>query len=141
MRFAKIVVIGACLLSPSAGWAAIDCKQAAPSRASSAYWDHLEVCGCAHVEPLSRASTDYERWVSICAASLREAEQARVQAEALQAAAAEGGHCSQETKASEAEAPREPAPEKAAESPAPEPDPAAAQSSPTALATSNSQKH
>ena len=38
-----------------------------PSRASSAYWDYIEDCGCEKLDPPSRASSDYERYRKACA--------------------------------------------------------------------------
>jgi len=125
--------LGCLSLAPSWGWSAIDCRQSPPSRASSEYWDYLEICGCTNVEPLSRASIDYEKWSSVCAASLRQAEEARTAAEALRDA--EAHHCDDphETKPAvadrevdpAAEAPSAP-PAQATEPPPPEAKPVAA---------------
>jgi hypothetical protein len=78
----KILAAAFAALLPAAAHA-IDCKAPAPSRASSAYWDYVAVCGCDSVDPVSAASLDYERWVAACAPSLREAARARELARAL----------------------------------------------------------
>jgi hypothetical protein len=68
-------------------WAeSIDCNSPAPSRAASAYWDYLSVCGCTRAEPVSQGSLEYDKWLRICAPSLQEQQRARVLAEELKKA-------------------------------------------------------
>jgi hypothetical protein len=49
-----------------------------PSRASSAYWDHIAACGCAKTAPPPRASNDYDRYLQACAQWRRENPQVNV---------------------------------------------------------------
>jgi hypothetical protein len=37
-----------------------------PSRSSDAYWSFIEACGCAKVDPVPRASLDYDRFMKAC---------------------------------------------------------------------------
>lgn len=37
-----------------------------PSRASDAYWDYVDSCGCANLDPVSRASQDWDRFSRAC---------------------------------------------------------------------------
>ena len=37
-----------------------------PSRVSAVYWDYLDACGCAGVEPPPGASDDYKRFLNAC---------------------------------------------------------------------------
>jgi hypothetical protein len=83
MRITIRVAALALVLLPATTTEPLDCSGDAPSRASSRYWDYLEVCGCDAAEPVSPASLDYERWVAVCAESLRDAARARELARAL----------------------------------------------------------
>jgi hypothetical protein len=37
-----------------------------PPRATDAYWSFIDACGCADLEPPSRASQDYDRYMKAC---------------------------------------------------------------------------
>ena len=39
---------------------------APPSRAESGYWSYIESCGCARLDPPSRASADHDRFMKAC---------------------------------------------------------------------------
>jgi hypothetical protein len=43
------------------------CGRNPPSRASDAYWEYIPACGCSRLEPLSHASSDYDRYLKACA--------------------------------------------------------------------------
>lgn len=43
------------------------CGRNPPSRASDAYWEYIPACGCSRLEPLSNASSDYDRYLKACA--------------------------------------------------------------------------
>lgn len=61
------VLLGACLQPAPAAAEDIDCFAAPPPRASLRFWEHVEACGCAGIEPPSQASPDYGRWRKTCA--------------------------------------------------------------------------
>lgn len=39
-----------------------------PPRASDAYWNYIDACGCAKLDPPARASLDYDRFLKACSA-------------------------------------------------------------------------
>jgi hypothetical protein len=53
-------------VSPSPGLTLKECEKAPPSRISSQYWTFLEACGCEKTDAVSRASSDYERYLKVC---------------------------------------------------------------------------
>jgi hypothetical protein len=63
MRLGLIVAIASLLADHAA---AQECSVHAPSRASEGYWDYIDSCGCDHVTPVSRASSDYKRFLKAC---------------------------------------------------------------------------
>lgn len=61
-----VVVVGAASPSPSPSASpAVGCGDP-PNRASSAYWTHLERCGCSGTEVPNKASSDWERYLKTC---------------------------------------------------------------------------
>lgn len=55
------------LLGLTAGSATVaaECRNP-PSRVSPSYWDYIDTCGCAKLDPPSRASEDHGRFLKAC---------------------------------------------------------------------------
>jgi hypothetical protein len=58
------VLLGLGLAGPSESSACLN----PPARASDAYWDYIATCGCARLYVPPRASSEYERFTTACAA-------------------------------------------------------------------------